>query len=231
MPRSRRRDSERPLVGTFMVISFVLGALLGAVIATTWVQGLPVLQFSEGENYARSITIVGIDKSTGEGRLATITVELRGGTGRLLIAVPPYENEDTQKAALDARTAAGSKAGWGLKQTDVIISIENLSTETTIAGPSSSAAVAVLIVAAINAKDNKPLSMVHQNVVVSAAIDSTGRLKPVGDIAEKYRAVRAAEGYSVFVVAQDQPGHLPDYPDISVERASDLDELASIVLW
>ncbi|MDI6643273.1 MAG: hypothetical protein QMD95_04395 [Candidatus Hodarchaeaceae archaeon] len=231
MPRSRRKDSERPLLATFLSISFVLGALLGAVIATTWVQGLPALQLSPGEAYTRSITIVGIDKTTGQGRLATLVVELRAGTGRLMIAVPPYENEDTQKAALGARTAAERETGWSLGQVDIIISVENLAAETIIAGPSASAAAAVLIVATVNTSKNRTPNQVRQDVVVSASINKVGKLEPVGQITEKYQTVRKAGIYSLFVVAQDQRGYLPNYPGVSVERARNLSELISKVLW
>ncbi len=230
MPRSRKRGSERPLLATFLAVSFVLGVLLGAVLASTWIQGLPTLQLSPGEAYTSSITIVGVDKATGEGRLATLTVELRAGIGRLLVSVPPYENEDTQQAALDAKTAAASVTGYNFSQVDIIISIENLSSETTIAGPATSAAVAVLIVAAARARDNVKPNEVRQGVVISASINAVGKLQPVGEIQEKYQTVSGVEGYSLFVIAEDQPGNLPNYPGISVQRVRNLSDLAGVVL-
>lgn len=230
MARSRKKGSKKSLFATFLATSFILGVLLGAVLASVWIQGAPVLQLSPGEAYTRSITIVGIDKNTGQGRLAVLTVELRAGSGRLAIAVPPYENEDTQKATLDARSAAELVSNRNLDQVDIIISIENIDPQTTITGPSSSAAIAVLMVATIRASEDTSPNMVRQDVVVSASIDSTGRLEPVGEIAEKYQTVRAAGGYSLFVVAQTQSGYLPDYPDISAGRALNLDKLASLVL-
>ncbi len=230
MARSKKRSKERSLFATFLATSFILGALLGAVLASTWIQGAPVLQLSPGETYTRSITIVGIDKNTGQGRLAVLTVELRTGSGYLAIAIPPYENEDTQKAAVDARNAAELAVNRDLSQVDIIISIENIEPETTITGPSSSAAMAVLMVATIRASENTSPNMICQDAVVSAAIGSTGRLEPVGEIAEKYQTVRGAGIYSLFVVAQTQSGYLPDYPDISVERALNLEKLVSIVL-
>lgn len=230
-----KKGNERPLLATFLAVSFVLGALLGAVIASTWIQGVPSLQLSEGEVYIRSITIVGVDKTTGEGRLATLTVELRAGSGRLMIAPPPYENEDTQAAALKARKAADQeitqRLNLNLDESDVIISIENLSDETTIAGPSASASVAVLIVAAVNASEGETPNQVRQDVVVSASINEVGRLEPVGEIAQKYQAVRDAGTYTCFVVAEDQPGNLPNYPGISVVKIRNLSDLVDEVLW
>jgi predicted S18 family serine protease len=231
MPRRRARRREKSYLASFLATSFLLGLLLGAVLISTWLGEPPSLQLTEGENYTRSITIVGIEKSTGEGTLATLKVELRDGQGRLLIDVPPWENEDTQRSFLDARDAAEhwliSERGRSLEQVDVIVSLENLSKGTTIAGPSASAAMAVAIVAAIRAKDNIGASKIRQDVVVSASIDSTGVLKPVGKIRAKYETVREAGGFSLFIVASTQHGPLPGYPGVQVEKISNLSELVT----
>lgn len=229
------KSGEKSPLTTFLLISFVLGTLLGAVIASIWIQGPLSLQLEQGKIYTRSITIVGVDKQTGQGRLARMVVEIRAGTGRLLIEVPPYEIEDTQQAALDARSAAEQtilrRFGRGLSQVDIAVSIKDIAAQTTIAGPSASASISALIVAAAYASENVTPNEVRQDVVVSAAINSTGELQPVGEIVEKYRTVREAGGFTRFVVAQNQPGYLPDYRDIKVERALNLNELLSKILW
>lgn len=230
MARHSRKRRQRSLAA-FITVSFFIGVFLGTVLTSIWIQGAPTLHLSPGESYTRSITIVGIDKNTGQGRLATLTVELRTGSGRLAIAVPPYENEDTQKVALDAKSAAELMVDRDLSHVDIIISVENISPETTITGPSASATIAVLIVAAVHASENASPNMVRQDAVVSAAINSTGRLEPVGEIEEKYEAVRNAGSFTLFIVAKDQSGNLWDYPNISVEHVLNLRELAGMVLW
>lgn len=90
--------------------------------------------------------------------------------------------------------------------------------------------MAVLMVAAIHASENMPLNTVRQDAVVSASIDSTGRLEPVGEIAEKYQTVAEASTFTLFVVAQDQPGNLWGYQNITVEQALNLNELTEIIL-
>lgn len=230
MARSKKPNRERPLLATLLTISFIFGVLLGVIISFTWIGGAPVLQLSPDEVYTSSITIVGIDKNTGEGMLAVLTVELRPGSGRLTIAVPPYENEDTQEAALDARNAAELTVNKSLSQVDIVIVIENIAPETTMTGPSASAAIAVLIVATINANENTTPCTVRQDAVVSAAIDSTGRLKPVGEIVEKYQTVAETGDLTLFVVARNQSGNLGGYPSLSVERALNLNELVDIIL-
>ncbi|RLG56611.1 MAG: hypothetical protein DRN83_03680 [Hadesarchaea archaeon] len=230
MTTSKSRSGKNLLLSTFIAISFVLGTLLGAVLASIWIEGAPLLQLSPEEAYTRSITIVGIDKTTGEGRLAVLKVELRNGSGHLSISVPPYENEDTQRAAVNAKKAAEILTNKDLSQVDITITVENISPETLITGPSSSAAMAVLMVAAIRASENSGPNAVRQDVVVSASVSSTGVLEPVGEIIKKYQTVREAGEYSLFVIAATQLEHLHDYPGISVERARNLDQLAKLVL-
>lgn len=231
MARRRARRREKSYLTSFLAISFLLGSVLGAVLVSIWMSEPPALQLAEGENYTRSITIVGVEKSTGEGMLATLKVEVMAGQGRLLIDVPPWENEDTQQSFLDARDAAEHwlilETGQSLEQVDVIVSLENLSEETTIAGPSASAAMAVAIVAIIRAKDNIGASEIRQDAVVSASIDSAGGLKPVGNIRTKYETVGEAGGFSLFIVASTQHGQLSSYPSIQVEKISDLRELVT----
>ncbi|MFQ6130036.1 MAG: S16 family serine protease [Candidatus Hadarchaeaceae archaeon] len=230
MARRRARKRERSYLANFLAISFFLGLLLGAVLVSTWMSEPPALQLAEGENYVRSITIVGIEKSTGEGMLATLKVGLIAGQGRLLINVPPWENEDTQRSFLDARNAAEHwsilEMGLSLEQIDIIVSLENLSEETTIAGPSASAAMSIALVAMIRASKNIEPNQVRQDAVVSASINSTGVLMPVGGIKTKYEKVRAG-GFSLFIVASTQGGGLPNYPDIQVERVRNLHELVT----
>ena len=230
MARRRARRRERSFLASFLAISFLLGLLLGAVLVSTWMSELPALQLADGENYTRSITIVGIEKSTGEGMLATLRVGLITGQGRLLIDVPPWENEDTQQSFFDARDAAEHwsilETSQSLEQVDVIVSLENLSEETTIAGPSASAAMAVALVAMIRASENIEPNQVREDAVVSASIGSTGVLMPVGGIKTKYEKVRAG-GFSFFIVASTQGGPLPNYPDIQVEKVRNLHELVT----
>lgn len=225
---ARKRREKRSLISTFLILSFVLGTILGAVLSSIWVKAGPSLEL-EGV-YERSMTIVGVDED-GHGKLATLVVELRPGSGHLGLAVPPYENDETQRAAVVARAAAGAEAGYNLDRVDIVISIENLTTETTMSGPSASASMALLMFATIRASENKTPNLVRQDAVVSASINSIGRLEPVGSTEEKYRTVREPGVYTLFVVSKDQARSLNDYPGISVEGAMDLNELAAKVLW
>jgi len=225
-----RKKSKKGILAQLVAVAFTLGILFGFTLASIWIQGPPVLSLSSGDNYSRSITIVGVDKGTGEGKLATVTVGIRSGSGRLLVGVPPYENEDTQQAAANASAAASLYTGVSLSAVDIVVTIENMNSTTTIAGPSASAAMGVLMVAVINAAENKTPNLVDQTAVVSASIDSTGKLNQVGDIAAKYSAVEEAGGYSEFIVSSGQAGAIQTSPNLSVLRAGNLQSLAGYVL-
>jgi uncharacterized protein len=173
-----------------------------------------------GEAYARSTAIVGVTKDGKAGELATLTVELRSGSGRVLVSVPPYENEDTQRSARNAKLAAERETNFDLSSVDIIFSIE--AEAEVVTGPSAGAAMAVVLVAAI---ENR---WVREDAITSATIDEYGRLGPVGDIDIKVRAAREA-GFKLFVVSANQTG-VPRISGLEVRRARDLGEAADLML-
>ena len=217
-------------VKVLLAVTFVIGALLGAVLTSILIQGNPSLELAPGDVYRRSTTIVGIDRD-GNGKLATLTVELRPGSGHLALAIPPFENDDSQRSAVTARAAAASEAGYNLDRVDIVVSIDNLTPDTTLSGPSASASIALLIMATIRAKENKTPNLVRADVVISASINSLARLDPVGGIVKKYNALRGSGEHWTFVISKYQAEQLTEYPGISVERADDLRQLAELALW
>lgn len=214
------KPKRRDLTG-LISLALLIGVTLGVVLATGWYSARPPLVLSENELRARSIAIVGVTKEAAPaGELATLTVELRQGNGKVLIGVPPYENEDTQRAARNAVQAAGSETGFDLSSTDVAYSFET--TAEMITGPSAGAAMAVVLVAVIENKD------VLQGAITSATVDESGRLGPVGDIDVKISAAEQA-GYTLFVVSSNQPG-VPVTSSIQVEKARNLADAANLML-
>jgi predicted S18 family serine protease len=209
---------------------FLFGLVLGFTFASMWIEEPPRLELLEGEAYVREVTIVGVDKETGKGRLAVLRVELRAGGGDILINIPPYETEDVQQSFLDAKVAVTALTGKSLDTVDFVISVENVEPGTTITGPSMGAAAALLMISTIRASENHLPNEVRRDVVVSAGIDSIGRLKPVGDIDEKYETVLAAGDYSVFVVAEDQLGLTYEHPGLEIEWIGNLEELKDLVM-
>ena len=228
MPRARKlmdqvklcKPKRRDLTG-LISLAILIGVILGIVLSASWYSTRPPLVLSENELRARSIHIVGVTQvGTPSGELATLTAELRQGSGRVLIGVPPYENNDTQMAARNAVQAAGSETGFDLSSTDVAYSIET--TAEMITGPSAGAAMAVVLVAVIENKE------VLQGAITSATVDESGRLGPVGDIDIKIGAAEQA-GYTLFVVSSNQPG-VPVTSSIRVEKARNLADAANLML-
>jgi predicted S18 family serine protease len=226
MPRKRLMDRlsvhrpRLPRLRGLLAAAFLIGLCLGAALASGWYASRPPLKLTEGEVYARSIAVVGVLKDGREGRLATLTVELQPGRGRLLIAVPPYENEDTQRSAIAAKRAAERLVGLDLALVDVVFSLE--ADVEFIAGPSAGGAMAAALVAAM---ENR---WVRGDAIVSATIDELGRLGAVGDIELKIRAAKDA-GFKLFIVATNQPG-VPKMAGIEIKRAGSLRELVRLIL-
>jgi PDZ domain-containing secreted protein len=88
--------------------------------------------------------------------------------------------------------------------------------------------MAVAMVAAIRAAENELPNEVRQDAVISATIDESGRLGPVGDIDVKIRAAKDA-GFKLFVVSNNQTG-VPKISGIQVERAQNLSEVVDLML-
>ncbi len=227
---ARRRRKKGRSIKVLLAVSFVLGALLGAVLTSIFILGNPSLELAPRDVYRRSITIVGIDRD-GNGKLATLTVELRPGSGHLALAIPPFENDDSQRSAVTARSAAASETGYKLDRVDITVSIDNLTPDTTLSGPSASASIALLILATIRAQENKVPNRVRPDVVISASINSLARLDPVGVIAKKYDALKGSGEHWIFIISKYQAEQLTEYPSISMERADDLKQLAELALW
>ncbi len=233
---SRWEDKKKSYLAVFITISFLLGAITGITLSDIWDNEKPILKVPNGEEYMRSMAIAGIDAS-GRGKMATLIVELKSGSGRLGLFVPPYEDKNAQRAAVMAKTAASSITKYGLGEVDIMVTIDNLATEATFSGPSASASMALLIIAAIRLSENNAPNLVRQDTIISASVNSIGKLVPVGNIMEKYMAVKESGAYTLFVVSTNQTGIEPpvpelssNLPELSIEKATDLNELADKVL-
>jgi predicted S18 family serine protease len=226
MDQLKLHEGKRRYLTGLLTLAILIGVCLGAVLAASWYFTQPPLVLGEYEVHTRSTTIVGVTKEgTPTGELATLTVEIRWGDGRTLLSVPPYENDDTQRSAINAKLAA-ERETYDLSYVDVIISIE--SEAEAVTGPSAGAAMAVALVAAIHAAENEVPNEVSSNAVISATVNEYGRLGPVGDIGVKINAAKD-EGFTVFVVATNQT-NVPDVSGIEVKKAQNLSDAIDLML-
>lgn len=227
MDQLKLYDKRRRGLTSLLLLAILIGVCLGAVLAASWYSTRPPLVLGEYEAYTRSTTIVGVTKEeTPAGELATLTVEVRLGEGRMLLSVPPYENEDTQRSARDAKLAAERETDHDLSHVDTIFSIE--AEAEMVTGPSAGAAMAVALVAAIRAAENEVPNEVSSDAVISATINEYGRLGPVGDIDVKINAARD-EGFTLFVVSTNQT-NVPEVSGIEVKRAQNLSDTVNLML-
>jgi len=227
MDQLKLHEEKRQYLTSLLILAILIGACLGAVLAASWYATRPPLVLGENEVLTRSTTIVGIIRDGGQAELAKLTVELKSGGGRLLISVPPYENEDTQRSARNAKLAAESETGYDLSHIDIIFSIE--AEAEVVTGPSAGTAMAVVLVAAIRAYENEASNEVRQDAVVSATINEYGGLGPVGDISDKINAARDA-GFNLFVVANNQTNIPSGVSGIEIKKAQNLNEAVSLML-
>lgn len=152
------------------------------------------------------------------GIIARVGVDVRSGDGKISVAFPPFAADVSfMKSAYLARSAAEKETTYSFNAVDVVVYFENLSEFDVLEGPSASATISILMIAAVENKS------VNESYVVSAEIAADGRLRPVGGVEEKWAAAKRA-GLSL-VVASTQPEELPN-----LIKVSSISELADLIL-
>lgn len=132
-----------------------------------------------------------------EGVVMEADVELREGTGRILVNTVPKVGIDIQTSMRTAVLAAEAATGVPLGKTDVILTITAEEDVEIVDGPSAGAALTVALMAAIRDRDLDPA------VKMTGTINGDGTIGPVGGIPEK--ALAAAEkGAERFLVPRGQ---------------------------
>ncbi len=221
--RARRR--EKSYLASFLAISFLLGSVLGGALVIGLVRGPEPLELPENVIVTRSINIVGVLEDTNVGKLAALTVELRQGKGDVFInAASPYEGYVMQEWTTKARDAVEFYMGGApaLSSVDIAFAVEPFEKQDEkVDGPSASAAMAVVLVAAIENWE------VRQDTVVSAKIDESGDLEPIGKAEEKLLAVGRDGRFTRFIVSDKQESL--SYPNIDVIPAGNLQDLCGLM--
>ncbi len=142
--------------------------------------------------YRVHIQLPAVAKS-GEGALATFTVETAPGNGRVFIGVSdgPLVNADTQGSLRIALDVAKHAIAGEDPDLDVFYTF---STESdAVGGKSAGAAVSVATMAALQH------ATLRADTLITGTVEADGRIGPVGKILEKALAVKKA-GYTTFLV-------------------------------
>ncbi|MEM2424680.1 MAG: S16 family serine protease [Candidatus Bathyarchaeia archaeon] len=132
-----------------------------------------------------------------EGVILGCRIELREGSGRVLVNTVPYIGIDLQASAQIATSVARNITGRDLSNTDIIITIEAKEETQVVDGPSAGAAMTIAIIAAIKG-DN-----LSDKVFITGTVSTDGTIGKVGGVAEKAEAAALAGG-EIFLVPKGQ---------------------------
>lgn len=132
-----------------------------------------------------------------EGVTMTCRVELREGSGRVLVNTVPRIGIDLQTSSNIAVSVAENLTGARLGETDVIITIEAEEPVEVVDGPSAGVAITIATMAAINGH------ALNKTGYITGTISHDGSIGVVGGIIEKAEAA-ASKGGKIFLVPKGQ---------------------------
>jgi len=136
-------------------------------------------------------TIVAVQSESSMGDIGQVQVEIREGSGKVLVDTNPFVEPDTQYSVREAVEVAADFTQATISDKDIIISFEIEGTM--IGGPSAGTATTVALIAALEGKN------VRQDVAITGTIEEGGVIGAVGSVFEK--AVAAEEhGITLFLV-------------------------------
>jgi uncharacterized protein len=159
--------------------------------------------------YSARIAIVAVQEQDNSGVTNTALVEVQPGRGRVLVALNPFVEPDTQQSAETAKVVAERYTKTDLSGFDLIYSID--SNATLVGGPSAGAALTVATIAAIQQKT------VRDDAAITGTIEADGTIGQIGGVLEKTQAV-AASGKKLFLIPKGQGKILIYEPKTVVEQ-------------
>ena len=186
--------SERQLAIYSLVVLF-LGLAIGFAIGSFSTAELISYESLPAGSFSAEIKLAAVT-AEGEGMLSLAEVEVKDGKGRVLFAMNPFVEPDTQLSAETAALVAQKFAHKSLKNKDVIYSIKAENVQL-VGGPSAGAALTAATIAAILHKN------IRKDVIITGTINKDGSIGKVGGILEKAQAAAKA-GIKIFLVPKGQ---------------------------
>ncbi|MFQ6064474.1 MAG: S16 family serine protease [Candidatus Bathyarchaeia archaeon] len=132
-----------------------------------------------------------------EGVVMTAEVELREGSGRILVDTVPKIGIDIQTSLRTGVLVAENITGTSFGKTDVILTIRASEDVEIVDGPSAGAAITVALIASVWKQS------LNETVYMTGTINSDKSVGQVGGIPEKALAA-AANGSKYFLVPKGQ---------------------------
>ena len=244
--KTRRRARVRRItpfkVAAIATLVFLAGVCVGAAAhylasVQTPVAASPIT-FS-GENYREASSNIAAVRSDGLGIIATLTVRIGPGDGRILIDTYPLIGFDFQysgwiavKVAAELANTLPDNDGVGLQGAYVLFIVSSRVGEVEIQavdGPSAGAAATIATVAAI---ENK---RVKGDVIITGTIGEDHKIGLVGGVAAKAQAANDI-GASLFLVPEGQyDSYLQNYAtqqgwQVQIQEVATIEEAAALML-
>jgi predicted S18 family serine protease len=144
--------------------------------------------------YTREGSLI-FERTTQNGIMMDVNVEIKPGTGRVLVETRPLMGIVFQDAANTAVLVAGNITGANLSANDVIFSIHAPGAVPQIDGPSAGALMTAVVTAAI---ENRTL---NQSVTLSGTINPDGSVGTIGGIPDKAQAAKDS-GKQLFLLPE-----------------------------
>lgn len=132
-----------------------------------------------------------------EGTTLNITVEVRDGEGLILVNTETATGIDFQSSARTAAKVAQEFTHLDLSKKDIIFSISSSKGVVVADGPSAGAAMAVLLISALEGKE------LRNDVLITGTINPDGMIGKVGGVMEKAEAA-GMHGAKKFLVPKGQ---------------------------
>jgi len=155
----------------------------------------PEQTFYVNDSSITTIKVPAVDKN-GKGVMATISVDVKPGVGRILVDI----NQilfwlDTQDSMRTARIVTQNVTGVDLSKYDIIYSVQ--ANASAIEGPSAGAAMAIVTILEL---ENKTF---NENVTITGTLNEKGEIGKVSGIVAKAEATKSA-GMNLLIVPLDQ---------------------------
>ncbi len=173
-------------------IIFLVGILIGTLLMPK--QKLEVENVSESLNATtKEISVAGVDNN-GEGVIAKMVVEVKSGTGLILVNINNVlADYNAQLSARTASSVASNITNINLSNLDIIYNIK--ANTRVIAGPSAGAAMTIATIAALENKQIDP------KVLITGGIGEDGSIASVSGIKEKASAA-IKQNFNLFLIPE-----------------------------
>jgi predicted S18 family serine protease len=142
-----------------------------------------------------------------KGAVMEVDIELRKGTGRILVGTVPIIGIDIQTSVRTAVLVAEEVTGMSLTNTDLILTVRSDEEVEIVDGQSAGAAITMALISAMTNKE------VNQDIYMTGTINGDLSVGAVSSI--PYKAIAAAEKGSLYFVVPEGQNTVEIYKPVS----------------